>query len=262
MTTGTFPQILTRTDVETGLRTLGLADGMAIEVHSSLSAFGTVDGGAETVIDALMNVIGPDGALVMPAFPYSPPQPLSDEDQARGIVLKLRLLTPDASERTGMGVIADTFRRRPDVVTGPGFHRTCAWGKDVDKHSQSFQHLLDIDGWALLLGVDIHSLSTMHYAEHRAGGVPAGITACFAAGADLKVDYPPDKWYVEVGSTPEDGWGKIQAEAFRRGLIRQRLIGSARCLLFRAAAVTAIFEEALRADPYGLFGVRHIPPER
>lgn len=102
----------------------------------------------------------------------------------------------------------------------------------------------------------------MHYAEHRAGGVPAEITACYAAGKDIEADYPPDKWYIEVGRTPEDGWGKIQAEAFRRGLIRERVIGSARCLFFRAAEVTAIFEEALRTDPYGLFGVRRIRPRR
>ena len=121
---------------------------MAVEIHSSLSAFGAIDGGAETVIDALMNVVGPEGALVMPAFPYSCPEPISDAEAARGIILKLRLLTPDTSERTGMGVIADSFRQRPDVVTGPGFHRVCAWGNEVDKHSQSFQHLLDIGGWA------------------------------------------------------------------------------------------------------------------
>lgn len=262
MTTGASPQTLTEADVEAGLRALGVARGMALEVHSSLSAFGTVDGGADTVIDALLNVIGPDGAVVMPAFPYSPPQPITDEETARGLVLKLRLLDPDTSERTGMGVVADTFRRRPDVVTGPGFHRVCAWGKDVDEHSRSFQHLLDMDGWALLLGVDIHCLSTMHYAEDRAGGVPAEITACFAATADLKAEYPSDRWYVEVGRTPEDAWGKIQAEAFRLGLVREQLIGSARCLLFRAAAVTTLYEEDLRADPYRLFGVRHEPPGR
>ena len=105
----------------------------------------------------------------------------------------------------------------------------------------------------------------MHYAEHRAGGVPAEITACYAAGKDIEADYPPDKWYIEVGRTPEDGWGKIQAEAFRRGLIRERVIGSARCLFFRAAEVTAIFasnsanvvnlQMVQRDDPFGTYEV-------
>jgi len=251
---------LTQADIEAGLCAIGLSSGMAVEVHSSLSAFGHVEGSAEAVIAALMNVVGPDGALVMPAFPFSHPLPLSDEEKARGIAMKLRVLDPDSTERTGMGAIADTFRRRPDVLTGPGLHRVCAWGNDVEKHSQSFQHLLDTGGWALLLGVDIHRLSTMHYAEDRAGGVPADVTACFAAGEDVQRDYPPERWVVEVGHTPEDGWGKIQAEAFRRGLIREQRIGSARCLLLPAAEVGAIYEEALRTDPNGLFGVQRTQP--
>lgn len=35
-------------------RKIGLQEGMSVEVHSSLSSFGFVDGGADTVIDALM----------------------------------------------------------------------------------------------------------------------------------------------------------------------------------------------------------------
>ena len=50
--------VVTRDILETGLRTLGLGRGDAVEVHSSLSAFGWVDGGAATVVDALMHVVG------------------------------------------------------------------------------------------------------------------------------------------------------------------------------------------------------------
>lgn len=246
---------LTRSDLADGLRALGLAPGMAVEVHSSLSAFGHVVGGAEAVVDALMDVVGPEGALVMPAFRYSPPLPLSDAERARGITTKLRVLDPDGAGRTGMGAVADAFRRRDDVVTGPGFYRVCAWGRDVGAHSQGFQHLLDIDGWALLLGVDIHRLSTMHYAEHRVGGLPPEVVACFAPGDALTAEYPPAEWCIEAGRTPEDGWAKIQDEVVRDGLVRQRTIGAAPCMLFRAAAVTGRYEAALRTDPYRLFGV-------
>jgi aminoglycoside N3'-acetyltransferase len=250
--------VITRAEIETGLRDLGLTKGMAVEVHSSLSSFGDVEGGAESVITALMTVVGPGGALVMPAFPFSPLLPLTEADRARGIRSKVRVLDPTSPERTGMGIIADTFRQRDDVVTGPGFFRVSAWGREAEAHSWGFQRLLDSGGWALLLGVDIHRLSTMHYAENRMGGVPAEITSYFAAGEDVQADYPREQWYVEVGSTPEDGWAKIQSEAFRRGLVRQRRIGTANCMFFPAAEVTGLYEIALRTDPYGLFGVR--PP--
>lgn len=248
--------MITRVEIEAGLRDLGLVPGMAVEVHSSLSAFGHVEGGAESVIAALMNLVGPGGSLVMPAFPFSPLLPLTEADQARGIRSKLRVLDPNSPERTGMGIIADTFRQRDDVVTGPGFFRVCAWGRDAEKHSWGFQHLLDSGGWALLLGVDIHRLSTMHYAENSAGGVPAEITSYFAAGEEIEADYPPESWHVETGTTPEDGWAKIQAEAIRLGLVREKRIGAADCMFFPAAEVTGLYERALSKDPYGLFGVR------
>jgi len=251
----TQPPELTQAGIEAGLRALGLARGMAVEVHSSLSKFGRVTGGAPTVIAALINVIGEEGALLMPAFPVSLPLPLTEADKARGLVAKVRFLDPVSDERTGMGIISDTFKHWPGALIGPGFHRVCTWGKDIDKHSQGFQYLLDTGGHALLLGVDIHRLSSMHYAEGKVG-LPQAVRDIFAADAETLKIYPPDRWYVEAGVPPVDAWGKIQAEAERRGYIRRRTIGAAECLFFKARDVVGLYEEALRTDPLGLYGLR------
>lgn len=47
---------------------MGLKPGMEIEVHSSLSSFGNVVGGAETVIEALMECVTEQGSIFMPAL--------------------------------------------------------------------------------------------------------------------------------------------------------------------------------------------------
>jgi aminoglycoside N3'-acetyltransferase len=49
---------LTQSEIENGFRGIGLHEDMLLEVHGSLSIFGRVEGGANTVIKALMNVIG------------------------------------------------------------------------------------------------------------------------------------------------------------------------------------------------------------
>src|SRR3712207_5272488 len=119
---------VTQQDIVVGLHRLGLGPGAVVEVHSSLRAFGHVDGGAPTIIAALMDVVGRAGTLVMSAYPVTPPLPLTADDQAQGITWKVRWLPESTAERTGMGLVADTFRQRPDVLCGSGRSRTCAWG--------------------------------------------------------------------------------------------------------------------------------------
>ena len=153
--------ILTRMDMEDGLRQLGLSHGDVVEVHSSLSSLGTVAGGAATVVDALMSVVGEEGALVMSAYPLSKMLPLTDEEKAKGICAKVRLYGPGYDGPTGMGVIADEFRQRPKTVLGRGEHRVCAWGHNAHLHSQGYEYLLSLDGWVLLVGVDINRCSSI-----------------------------------------------------------------------------------------------------
>ena len=49
------PVVMKENMIQTGLIALGL-EGKVVEVHSSLSSFGHVEGGAETVVRALLNV--------------------------------------------------------------------------------------------------------------------------------------------------------------------------------------------------------------
>jgi aminoglycoside N3'-acetyltransferase len=251
---------LTRTDIEDGLRRLGLAQGDAVEVHSSLSSFGWVEGGAVTVVDALMNVVGEEGALVMSAYPVSKPLPLTDAERARGILAKVRIYGEDYDGPTGMGAIADAFRARPGTVLGTGIHRVCAWGYDAERHSRGYRYLLEIDGWALLLGMGIGCCSSMHQAESV--DIPAEITRVFELPDDLRRDYPEDMYYIAYGSAPDDAWEKVRAEAERRGLIKRHRIGNAECMLFKARSVVGIYEYARRTDPFGLYGIKQsVPPD-
>ena len=50
------------------LRLLGISEGDVLFVHSSFKSLGPVDGGAETVVAALMDVVGLSGLLLMPSF--------------------------------------------------------------------------------------------------------------------------------------------------------------------------------------------------
>ena len=53
------------------LKRIGIKRGDIICVHSSLKSIGEVDGGANTLIDTLLNVVGEEGTILMPVFTYS-----------------------------------------------------------------------------------------------------------------------------------------------------------------------------------------------
>jgi aminoglycoside 3-N-acetyltransferase len=249
---------LTQKDIVDGLKRLGLERGTAVEVHSSLSSMGFVEGGASTIINALMQVVGEDGAIVMSAYLVTPLLPLTEEERGKGITAKVRKLDENANCKTGMGVIVDTFCKLSNTHLGKGINRVCAWGHNATLHSQGYEYLLSIDGWVLLIGVDIHRCSCMHTAEDKVEW-PEDILEHFELPEEIQRQYPKNDWYVEYQDPnkplPEDAWGKVQMEAERRGLIRQDYIGDAKCMLFKAKPVVDIYEEFLRTDPFALFGI-------
>ena len=148
---------MNKDDLITAFQAIGLREGMTLEVHSSLSSFGQVEGGAQSVIDALMACVGKAGSIFMPALRLSRDVELTGEDKRIGITRKLKILPPDA-ERTGMGIIADTFRRRADTVTGEGIFRISGWGRHAGQAlSGGLDYAIHHGGKALMLGVDIYT---------------------------------------------------------------------------------------------------------
>lgn len=62
-------EIITQKELESELKEMGIEQGDTLLVHSSLSKIGFVDGGAQTVVEGLLNVIGEKGNLLMPNSP-------------------------------------------------------------------------------------------------------------------------------------------------------------------------------------------------
>jgi len=104
---------LTQEDIADGLRELGITDGDVLLVHSSLSRFGHVIGGADAVIDALLTAVGPEGTVMVPTHTWdrmSPDEPVFDVRQTACCV----------------GLIPETFRQRPAALRGLHPTHSCA----------------------------------------------------------------------------------------------------------------------------------------
>lgn len=158
--------LVTREDIASGVRRLGISAGDGLMVHSSLKSFGRVEGGPETVIDALMDVLTPDGTLMMPSFNHG--VPFHDDG--------LGYYDPTETSTTN-GAIPELFWRRPDVLRSLNpVHAFAAWGARAeaylaDHHRmrtvEPLARLADDGGVCLLLGVGYKANTFHHVVEMR-----------------------------------------------------------------------------------------------
>jgi aminoglycoside 3-N-acetyltransferase len=70
-------EVITKERIVNDLQELGVRRGDLLNVKVSLKSIGHVEGGAKTLIDALMEVIGPQGTIVTESFVRMYPLPLS-----------------------------------------------------------------------------------------------------------------------------------------------------------------------------------------
>jgi aminoglycoside 3-N-acetyltransferase len=151
------------------LKALGIQCGDVVIVHSSLSSMGFVEGGAETVILALEEVIGEEGTLMFPTFTYADP------------THKFSVFDSEVC----VGKIPNTFRGMPGVIRSVNpTHSVAAWGKlskeITEKHyldrtpfgdNSPYARLAELGGKILMLGCSLLKMSYLHRIEEEAGAL-------------------------------------------------------------------------------------------
>lgn len=114
--------------LKSDLLSIGINEGDAIMVHSSLSSIGNVEGGAETIVKSLLDTVTSSGTLMMPC--YSSAEDIQS-GMTEGRFVDLRKL------KSEMGKITEVFRTWPEVVrSSHPFSSVCAWGHAA-KHMTS-----------------------------------------------------------------------------------------------------------------------------
>ncbi len=178
---------VTRSSLARELAALGVKPGMLLNVHSALSSLGWVVGGAQTVVDALLEVLGADGTLAMPTHssqlsdPANWRQPPAPEVWWEQIRADMPAFDPACTPTRAMGAIPECFRNYPGVLRsnhpqtshaalGPRARELTAQHPldDFFGDSSPIGQLYALDGHVLLIGVDHGNNTSLHLAEARA----------------------------------------------------------------------------------------------
>ena len=239
---------ITHADIVSGLLALGVNAGDVAFVHSSLSSFGHVEGGAETVVRAFLEVLGPEGTLGVPIFnKYFMEGPGQVWDRDR---------TPSL-----MGRISETVRTWPGARRSPhAVHPVAAVGRlseDLaERHpvtdfafDSPFARLLELNAWIVLIGVPFNNCTMVHLLEERAE-IPyrhwvdrTGVVV--ENGVSTPRTFPFLQRYPGVGNDFLPLGDRLE----KAGHVRIETIGKSTVRCFRCRDLYDVGLAALRQDP-------------
>jgi aminoglycoside 3-N-acetyltransferase len=250
--------IVDKETIVKSLRQFGLVPGDVLVLHSSLSSIGQVIGGATAVVDAVMEIIGDNGTLLVPTFTFSfksfgekhPPFSPSESPSLCGLISETLWRRPDASRslHPTHSVAAIGFFSR-EMVKGHDKSSPLGLGSPFHKLSQ-------IGGKVMLLGVGQDQNSLLHTTETIAQ-VPY-----------LQVSYSDNQSGTKLARVKEGnlikevpvsevpgcsaGFAKAELALRERGVVEEGMVGLAKAELMKAENVVDIMVEKLNADPFFL----------
>jgi aminoglycoside 3-N-acetyltransferase len=194
---------VTRASLAAELGRLGVRPGSVLLVHSSLSALGWVCGGAQAVVEALLDALGPDGTLVVPTHTggnsepsqwQNPPVP---EDWWPVIRATMPAFDPAVTPTRGLCAVVEVARTWPGArrsahpqvsFAAIGSHAdTVTAGHALDSgfgERSPLARIHDLDGDVLLLGAGHGSNSSLHLAEYRVPDPPREASGGAVMGPD------------------------------------------------------------------------------
>ena len=243
-------QLISRNDILEHLKELGVHSGMILEVHASLSSFGYVCGGAQALVDALIEAVGYSGTILMTMHnsensePSSWSSPALERHLYKSVREQMPAFNKKETDALSMGAVVDNFRRREGVVISN--HPNCAsvaWGKYAkllcNRQSYHFPlseespnaRMYELKGSVLLMGTDYRACTSMVLSQYRSDICPV-----ILRGAAVEIDGKRVwKKYLDLDVNNED-FNKIGKILEEKGFVQKAKLGNADLRLFKADA--------------------------
>lgn len=240
------------------LRNSGVEPTGTLMIHSSMKAIGEVEGGADTVLDALMSYMK-DGLLLLPTHTWD------DSNNANGIY-------DYRTEKSCVGLLTNMFMKRKGVVRSlHPTHSMAAFGaRAMDYVSRDdtvitegisspsprngcFGGLLDEKATVLMLGAAITSYTYGHCVEERLNlpyllvDEPKNLKVVGRDGNAHSVAVIAHQSHEPFHAS--SFFGRLEGPLETAGAIKRVQIGDAKSMLIDTVIADRVIEQLLTDEP-------------
>lgn len=239
-------------ELEKDLDSWGVPRESTVLIHSSMKSVGQVEGGADSVVEALSRFFDP-GLLVLPTHTWMTVNQEGDVFDVQN--------SPSC-----VGVLPDVFRKRGDVIRSwhPS-HSVAARGTDAEEFTAGeelartpcpkdgvYGRLLDREAYIAFLGCPMTKNTYVHGVEEWAG-VPNRIaseaTGLFVRTPTGEMIATPQFRHKAPIDDVSSNYGKLQEPLDRFGLLREGRLGDATVLVTTARGVYELATHLLDQEP-------------
>ena len=230
----------TKEQLMSHLAEMGVDPKGTLLVHSSMKAIGAVDGGADTVLDALQEYMK-DGLLVLPTHTWSS-------------ISHTRNVCDIRTEPSCVGLLPNMFMKREGVIRSlHPTHSVAAFGKDAKDYVAGEENsttpcaragcwgkLLDRGAQILMLGCDLSKFTFLHGVEEWfdvPGRVDTQLKPYFVIDQNGVQHATPQYRHVNGVSSR---YTKMEPIFLQAGALRFGHFGDAKCRLVDSVKATEI----------------------
>ncbi len=242
---------ITRERLIRDLERLGIQPGDHLGLGISFRSIGSVAGGPDTLINALLEAVGPDGTIMIPAFTPLFPRTITASGRVE------RVFDP-AWTPAYTGIVSETLRQRRgalrsrhpvcSVIADGQLARQLTEGHDADAPAcLPYSRLADCGGKVLCIGIGDNLVAFRHQAQYLAGLLDV---VPFRRRSRVRDEAGRIRTYVRrdesgcVRKLPD-----LVAVLRERGLVANGKIGEADAVLVQAREGLRVMTEILRDAP-------------
>jgi len=243
----------------------GIEPGISLFVHSSLSQIGNIKGGANTVVDSLIKVVGQDGTIMMPGFTIS-----NSMEESLEILQKNDITFNYKTEKPLTGAIPRSFFKVKNVLRSiHPTHSVLAWGKNAEYITSDHENcdttfgkgtplykLIETDSYIMGLGSGIGYVTFYHVIEDVIKDFPIEVYGRKEYKIKLLIDNKTrflslkfhKKQYVRIERI-NGTWARTFIKNYFKqvGKLMEGRIGDANCWIIKASDMYDCLEKLMNA---------------